>query len=42
MMKLFPIAIHLTDIDLYKSTMLQTMFHKYTNLNGTYLFKYRN
>ena len=39
MMKLSPTVIHLTDIDLYKSTMLQTMFHKYTNLNDTYLFK---
>ena len=42
MMKLSPIITHLTDTDLYKFTMLQTMFHRHTNLNGTYLFKCRN
>ena len=41
-MKLSPIITHLTDTDLYKFTMLQTMFHRHTNLNGTYLFKCRN
>ena len=30
------------DTDLYKFTMLQTMFHRHTNLNGTYIFKCRN
>ena len=42
MMKLSPIITHLTDTDLYKFTMLQTMFHRHTNLNGTYIFKCRN
>lgn len=42
MMKLSPIITHLTDTDLYKFTMLQTMFHRHTGLNGTYLFKCRN
>ena len=42
MMKLAPIIINLLDTDLYKFTMLQTMFHRHTNLNGTYLFKCRN
>ncbi len=42
MMKLSPIVISLLDTDLYKFTMLQTMFHRHTNLNGTYLFKCRN
>lgn len=42
MMKLAPIIISLLDTDLYKFTMLQTMFHRHTNLTGTYLFKCRN
>lgn len=42
MMKLSPIITHLTDTDLYKFTMLQTMWHRHPNLNGTYLFKCRN
>ena len=42
MMKLAPIVISLLDTDLYKFTMLQTMFHRHTDLNGTYLFKCRN
>lgn len=42
MMKLNPIIISLLDTDLYKFTMNQVMFHKHTNLNGTYLFKCRN
>lgn len=42
MMKLSPIITHLTDTDLYKFTMLQTMFHRHTNLNGTYIFKCRD
>ena len=42
MMKLSPIITHLTDTDLYKFTMLQTMFHRHTNLNGVYIFKCRN
>lgn len=42
MMKLAPIIINLTDTDLYKFTMLQTMFHRHTDLTGTYLFKCRN
>ena len=42
MMKLSPIITNLTDTDLYKFTMLQTMFHRHTNLNGTYIFKCRN
>ena len=42
MMKLAPIIISLLDTDLYKFTMLQTMFHRHTDLNGTYLFKCRN
>lgn len=42
MMKLNPIIVSLLDTDLYKFTMGQVMFHKHTNLNGTYLFKCRN
>lgn len=42
MMKLSPIIVSLLDTDLYKYTMNQVMFHKHTNLNGTYLFKCRN
>lgn len=42
MMKLSPIITHLTDSDLYKFTMLQAMWHRHPNLNGTYLFKCRN
>ena len=42
MMKLSPIITSLLDTDLYKFNMNQVMFHKHTNLNGTYLFKCRN
>lgn len=42
MMKLSPIIVSLLDTDLYKFTMNQVMFHKHTDLNGTYLFKCRN
>ena len=42
MMKLSPIVISLLDTDLYKFTMGQVIFHKHTNLNGTYIFKCRN
>ena len=41
-MKLEPIIRSLLDTDLYKFTMGQVMFHKHTNLNGTYIFKCRN
>ena len=41
-MKLKPIINSLLDTDLYKFTMHQVMFHKHTNLNGTYVFKCRN
>ena len=42
MMKLSPIVVSLLDTDLYKFNMNQVMFHKHTNLNGTYIFKCRN
>ena len=42
MMKLSPIVISLLDTDLYKINMGMVMFHKHTNLNGTYIFKCRN
>lgn len=42
MMKLPPIIVSLLDTDLYKFTMNQTMFHRHTNLMGTYIFKCRN
>ena len=42
MMKLAPIIISLLDTDLYKFNMNQVIFHKHTNLNGTYYFKCRN
>ncbi len=42
MMKLGPIIVSLLDTDLYKFNMNQVMFHKHTNLNGTYIFKCRN
>ena len=42
MMKLSPIIVSLLDTDLYKFNMNQVMFHRHTNLNGTYLFKCRN
>ena len=42
MMKLNPIITSLLSSDLYKWNMNQVMFHKHTNLNGTYLFKCRN
>ena len=41
-MKLSPIVVSLLDTDLYKFNMNQVMFHKHTNLNGTYIFKCRN
>lgn len=41
-MKLAPIINSLLDSDFYKFNMNQVMFHKHTNLNGTYLFKCRN
>lgn len=41
-MKLSPVIVSLLDTDLYKFTMNQVMFHKHTNLNGTYIFKCRN
>ena len=42
MMKLSPIVVSLLDTDLYKFNMNQVMFHKHTNLNGTYIIKCRN
>lgn len=42
MMKLSPCVVSLLDTDLYKFSMNQVMFHKHTNLNGTYIFKCRN
>lgn len=42
MMKLPPIIVSLLDTDLYKFTMNQTMFHRHTDLMGTYIFKCRN
>ena len=42
MMTLSPIVVSLLDTDLYKFNMNMVMFHKHTNLNGTYLFKCRN
>lgn len=42
MMKLSPIVVSLLDTDLYKFNMNMVMFHKHTNLNGTYIFKCRN
>lgn len=42
MLKLSPIIISLLDSDLYKFNMNMVMFHKHTNLNGTYIFKCRN
>lgn len=41
-MRLKPIIKSLLDTDLYKFNMNQVMFHKHTNLYGTYLFKCRN
>ena len=41
-MKLSPCIVSLLDTDLYKFNMGQVMFHKHTNLNGTYIFKCRN
>ena len=41
-MRLSPCVVSLLDTDLYKFTMNQVMFHKHTNLNGTYIFKCRN
>ena len=42
MMKLDPIILSLLDTDLYKFNMNMVIFHKHTNLNGTYIFKCRN
>lgn len=42
MMTLSPIITSLMDSDFYKFTMNMVMWHKHTNLNGTYLFKCRN
>ena len=42
MMRLSPIIVSLLDTDLYKINMGMVMFHKHTNLNGTYIFKCRN
>lgn len=41
-MKLKPIINSLLDTDLYKFNMNQVIFHKHTNLFGTYWFKCRN
>lgn len=41
-MKLNPIVESLLDTDLYKFNMNQVMFHKHTDLCGTYVFKCRN
>ena len=42
MTKLPKIINSLLDLDLYKFTMGQIIFHKHTNLNGKYIFKCRN
>ena len=42
MMTLDPIVLSLLDTDLYKFNMNMVIFHKHTNLNGTYIFKCRN
>ena len=42
MMKLSPIVVSLLDTDLYKFNMNQVIFHKHTDLTGTYIFKCRN
>ena len=41
-MKYQRIVRGLTDTDLYKFNMLQVIFNRHTDLNGTYLFKCRN
>jgi nicotinate phosphoribosyltransferase len=41
MMTLTPCVVSLLDTDLYKFNMNQVMFHKHTNLEGTYIFKCR-
>lgn len=41
-MKLDPIIVSLLDTDLYKFNMNQVMFHRHTDLCGTYVFKCRN
>ena len=42
MMKLSPCIVSLLETDLYKINMGMVMFHKHTDLNGTYIFKCRN
>ena len=41
-MKLEPIVVSLLDTDLYKFNMDQVIFHKHTDLCGSYFFKCRN
>ena len=41
-MKFKPIITSLLSTDIYKCNMCQIMFHKHTNLYGTYVFKCRN
>ncbi|MCR5808634.1 MAG: nicotinate phosphoribosyltransferase [Clostridiales bacterium] len=41
-MKLAPIVVSLLDTDLYKFNMDQVIFHKHTDLCGSYYFKCRN
>lgn len=41
-MKYQPMIHGLLDTDLYKFNMLQVIFQKHTDLNGTYIFKCRN
>lgn len=41
-MRLEPIVVSLLDTDLYKFNMNQVIFHKHTDLSGTYFFKCRN
>lgn len=42
MMTISPIIVSLLDTDLYKFNMNMVMFHKHTNLEGTYIFKCRS
>ncbi len=41
-MKFEPMVKSLLDLDFYKVTMNQVMFHQHTNLSGVYCFKCRN